>query len=288
MTPTVSRIDTTYELVANFTTPGEPVSKARARFTGYGGKSRAFTPEKTKTAEQLVAWKFREAVKGHQADDQFTYGIRAMFYAGTRQRRDVDNMLKLVLDGLNGVAWADDVQVSEVHGCKVFVTPAEARTEILVFRTGKVSRPQAQCQHCGGNFDTYTSWNNKKKFCSPECRSASRAAAKLRTCKSCGVKFTSHHVEQVPMYCSVGCKSAAGRVERTCTTCGTQYSVARSSMRKGIPACSQECRDTYWRQQRARAAKGTCVDCAGPTSRKEYERCRGCGIKHRRGEGTAT
>ena len=32
---------------------------------------------------------------------------------------DVDNLLKTVLDGLNGVAWEDDSQVTELHGYKL-------------------------------------------------------------------------------------------------------------------------------------------------------------------------
>jgi Holliday junction resolvase RusA-like endonuclease len=45
-------------------------------------------------------------------------------------------MLKLVLDGLNKVAWADDVQVTEVSARKALALPGQARTEVAVYRPG--------------------------------------------------------------------------------------------------------------------------------------------------------
>lgn len=138
-------------VVARFTIEGEPVSKSRARFTKRGSKTRTYTPEKTRQAEEKVAWLFRQAARGHKPDPDSTYGVMALFFAGTRQRRDVDNMLKLILDGLNKVAWADDDQVVEVSGRKSFENraPKRARTEVVVYRVGTVYRPTATCEHCG-------------------------------------------------------------------------------------------------------------------------------------------
>lgn len=31
---------------------------------------------------------------------------------------DIDNVVKLVMDGLNGAAWVDDSQVIDIHACK--------------------------------------------------------------------------------------------------------------------------------------------------------------------------
>ena len=115
--------------VARYSIEGEPASKERPRFSGKG----TYTPAATTKAELAVGWKFREAARGHQAEAGADYGVAARFFCGNRRRRDIDNMLKLVLDALNGVAWADDSQVTEVSASKAY-DPAAARTEIVVYR----------------------------------------------------------------------------------------------------------------------------------------------------------
>ncbi|MCW2899302.1 MAG: RusA family crossover junction endodeoxyribonuclease, partial [Streptosporangiaceae bacterium] len=84
-------------VVARFTVDGEPVSKARPRFATKGSKNQTYTPQKTRDAEQVVAWKFRATAPGHKPNSEHTYGVTALFVSGTRHRRDVDNMLKLIL-----------------------------------------------------------------------------------------------------------------------------------------------------------------------------------------------
>ena len=88
-----------WELVAEFEVPGEPVSKARARFSRQNGKTVAYTPERTKTGEQRIAIAYRAAGGRRCRDTETAFAVHADFLNGTMQRRDVDNMLKLVLDG---------------------------------------------------------------------------------------------------------------------------------------------------------------------------------------------
>ena len=45
-------------------------------------------------------------------------------------RPDIDNLVKIILDGLNGVAFMDDKQVIELYATKWY--SAEPRTEIMV------------------------------------------------------------------------------------------------------------------------------------------------------------
>ena len=45
-------------------------------------------------------------------------------------RPDIDNLVKIVLDGLNGVAFMDDKQVIELYAIKRY--SIEPRTEIMV------------------------------------------------------------------------------------------------------------------------------------------------------------
>ena len=92
---------------------GPPISKARARVVVKNGRTMAFTPERTETAETALAWRWRLALHGVTYDGNLA--LAAIFYRPNRQRIDVDNMLKLVLDaGTQARAWHDDCQVTTI------------------------------------------------------------------------------------------------------------------------------------------------------------------------------
>jgi Holliday junction resolvase RusA-like endonuclease len=264
------------ETIAQFTIMGEPVSKARARFTRGGG---TYTPAKTRTAEEAVAWHFRSAAPGHQADAESTYGLFAIFFAGTRQRRDVDNMIKLVCDGLNKVAWADDVQVVEVSGRRGLDAKENARTEVWVYRIGRVpDKPSAACVRCGTRFRTYDSWSTKptgKKYCTPECFQASVSERRVSNCANCG-NAISNRCSHKRKYCSEVCELNATTVTFKCVQC--QRAVKKpKSQRPTAELCDDaDCRRTYWNARRKTAARGQCSTCGGPTSKKTYTNCRAC------------
>jgi len=117
-------------VVAAFSVAGEPMSKARVRA--------AF---------------LRVADRTHSKDPDAAFAVEAHFYAGTGQRRDVDNMLKLVLDGLNNVAWPDDVQVVEVIACKT--------------AAGRVT---VTCAGCGQEFERQRCHVRTTNYCTVKCR----------------------------------------------------------------------------------------------------------------------
>lgn len=87
------------------TIPGRPVPKGRPRFSRSG---HAYTPEKTRKYEELVAWCAKkdipEPLKGDVAMD-------IMIYANGHWP-DIDNICKALLDGMNGIAYDDDKQVA--------------------------------------------------------------------------------------------------------------------------------------------------------------------------------
>lgn len=259
------------QIVARFTVDGEPVSKARARFTKAG---HSYTPDATRAAEVKVAWRFRAASKCTSPDSENTFGVFGIFFSATRQRRDVDNMLKLLLDGLNKVAWADDNQVTEVSGRKELIDePEHARTEVVIYRLGPIQHRMSSCEHCGKSYPAYRSQKGRR-FCSRECDLKRRAVARQKACPNCQATFDPAHSRQ--KYCSSDCHRAGHSVESTCVECGKAFKRWASQASRSVDACSPECRQAYWRKHRAKAAQGTCEHCGGPTSKKAYVRCRAC------------
>jgi Holliday junction resolvase RusA-like endonuclease len=266
------------EIVARYTIDGEPASKSRARWSPKTG--RAYTPEGTRIAEQRVGWGFRQVAGTHKPQSQDTYGVLAGFFCGTGQRRDVDNMLKLILDGLNKIAWADDSQVTEVSG-RLARYVHDPRTEIVVYRTLTHPRPTRACEHCGTPFELFPSQNTgttRRRFCSRKCANAAVEARNQRSCRHCGKTFQSSRKDV--LYCSTTCAYTGKHIELTCLHCGNTFTMARSLAPRNKALCSQECRTSYWREHRKTGAKGTCVDCSGPTSKKSYVRCQACAVVH--------
>ena len=87
--------------------PGEPVAKGRARSLRSGG---TYTPKETRRAESNVAIRLRNARK---FDSNVAVAVR--FYRSTRHRVDLDNLVKLLLDGATKArVWRDDCQVTAI------------------------------------------------------------------------------------------------------------------------------------------------------------------------------
>ena len=113
-----------------FTVSGRPQGKERARtfFDKRSGKMRSITPDKTKSYEELIRWSYKAAGGQYmgenplQVDIQAYYPIPKSFSRAKAKeavsenlrpttKPDCDNITKVVLDALNGVAYNDDRQV---------------------------------------------------------------------------------------------------------------------------------------------------------------------------------
>jgi len=121
-----------------FTIPGAPVAKARARVTMVGGFARAYTPKKTADYEARVAGYAKAAMRHLPPSaspieillelrmpipSSWSKAKRAAAAAGTvraTKKPDADNVLKGVKDACNGIVWVDDSQVVELRVRKLY------------------------------------------------------------------------------------------------------------------------------------------------------------------------
>ena len=61
------------------------------------------------------------------------FAVHVVAYLGTRRRPDVDNLAKLVMDGIQGVAFDNDSSVERLV-CERRHDPDDPRTEVRVIR----------------------------------------------------------------------------------------------------------------------------------------------------------
>ena len=131
-----------------FTVPGQPQGKGRPRIGRVGAHARMFTPAKTVSYEGLIAHAAQQAMAGSPLFDgavALTLALDCQIPASwsDKKRRaalagevypttkpDADNVLKAICDGLNGVAWRDDVQVVDVAMRKRYAAVPCVRVDI--------------------------------------------------------------------------------------------------------------------------------------------------------------
>jgi crossover junction endodeoxyribonuclease RusA len=114
--------------VIRFTVNGNPVPKKRPR-KGRGGHF--YTPGATREWEEAVGWAYKEA-GGQMLEGDIA--VSCWFFRGDRRRADIDNLLKSVLDGLNGVAFEDDDRVVHMSAWKDYDAEnprAEVELEVM-------------------------------------------------------------------------------------------------------------------------------------------------------------
>lgn len=130
-------------MTVGFFVPGQPVAKGRPiAGRGFGGRVTLRTPGKTLAYEGLVAHACHAAMKGMaplvgplalemkvgvQIPVSTAKKLRADMESGKVQptkRPDLDNIVKGICDGMNGIAYGDDAQIVELKVRKVYaITP---------------------------------------------------------------------------------------------------------------------------------------------------------------------
>lgn len=121
------------------------IGKQRPR---YSAKThRMYTPTKTSTFEEKIKWAFKAKynVQTELSTKPFKAKIIAIFeppkslskkkkeellYGEYTKKPDADNIAKIILDSLNGLAYKDDNQVSELLVLKQYGDENEIRVEL--------------------------------------------------------------------------------------------------------------------------------------------------------------
>jgi Holliday junction resolvase RusA-like endonuclease len=115
-----------------FTIPGDPVGKARPRATSAGPYVRMYTPKKTAQYEELVRHCFRQSggkmLSGPVCLEAKLYlqmpkslsqkKQRELAYSNCEKKPDIDNVIKIIGDALNGIAYKDDSSIVSVTATK--------------------------------------------------------------------------------------------------------------------------------------------------------------------------
>lgn len=126
----------------SFRVEGEPVGKGRPRVIASRGKfAHAYTPKKTKDYEDSVRFAFMAVteetmplyLRGASLEARMTIAVsvpksyskkkRALCLEGhiaPSKKPDIDNVIKCILDALNGYAFEDDSQVVKLKAEKIY------------------------------------------------------------------------------------------------------------------------------------------------------------------------
>lgn len=130
-----------------FTIAGDPVGKERPRISKHGGM---YTPKKTRDYEKLVAKSYMAEyrdVEPFDKDVPLDVTIIAYFEipkSDTKIKKekkrngemlpvikcDIDNICKIILDGVQGVAFYDDKQVVDISAIKRYAD--DPRVEVTI------------------------------------------------------------------------------------------------------------------------------------------------------------
>lgn len=124
---------------------GKPVAKARPRLNKFGY---TYTPEKTVNYENLVRYTFQSEFPNHKPfEGLIEASITAIFdipksyskkktkelletHNNYNHKPDCDNLAKIILDSLNGIAYKDDAQVTILHINKEYGEQAKVIVEL--------------------------------------------------------------------------------------------------------------------------------------------------------------
>jgi Holliday junction resolvase RusA-like endonuclease len=119
---------------------GNPHAKGRPRFSRAGGFVKTYTDAKTKSYEELVTFSAKQAMGSSEpiktSLDAFLFFSIPIPKSYSKKRteaclsglerpmkKDLDNLCKSVLDGMNRIVYEDDGQIVSLHCTKFYGEP---------------------------------------------------------------------------------------------------------------------------------------------------------------------
>lgn len=112
-----------------FQVPGKPQALQRHRSARYGGMYDPSAKYKHYVGQLALVAK-AEARSDHLKGDLMAC---MTFYIADLKRRDLDNMIKLILDAVNKILYDDDSQVVRILASKQPCAIRDERTEVEIF-----------------------------------------------------------------------------------------------------------------------------------------------------------
>ena len=140
-----------------FDIPGIPKGKQRPKVTVQGNYAHAYTPKETVNYENYVKLMYQMCRDRKFLEGAIGAVIRAIFPIpkSTSKKNmelmregkirhtkkiDCDNLAKIILDSLNGIAYKDDAQVCELSVCKYYGD--EPRVEVRLYEINEKLDPE--------------------------------------------------------------------------------------------------------------------------------------------------
>lgn len=124
------------QIIQKFIIPGKPVPKARHQVRFWHGGVMTYTPAKTREFEKKVrVYAIKQRIRKQEGS------LATVVVFRTNGTGDLDNLLKSLLDGLNGLAWEDDRQVVGLVAVKLpRHQTQEEQTQVVILPAEKFMR----------------------------------------------------------------------------------------------------------------------------------------------------
>ena len=164
---------------ASFVIMGEPQGKGRPRFSVAGGHVKTRTPEKTASYENLIRVEYMRQCGDFRFDDNDMLGVEILAVYGVpksdskkkalekedgdlrpTKKPDMDNVMKVVADALNGYAYRDDTQIVDAMVRKFYGKIPFVK--VVVFKVKKTSVVTKIVQYIKSLFDSKSKTREEK------------------------------------------------------------------------------------------------------------------------------
>lgn len=139
----------------SFTVWGEPKGKGRPRFSKVGNYTKTYTPADTVSYENLIKVEYCRQCKNVKFEDGSMLDLRVFAYyaipkSTSKKKRklmldkvirptkkpDMDNIIKIIADSLNNIAYHDDSQIVDAMVRKFY--SENPRVEISIQNIGGI------------------------------------------------------------------------------------------------------------------------------------------------------